>query len=170
MLFDNSMLNVYKIVSKYRQFTNLDPIEGDWDVPSLWLENLSNQYGLQTLTRLKGIETLYRTLGIFLLTLLFTNLDPIEGDWDILFWLISLFLFLSLQTLTRLKGIETQQALVYHLQMLYYVYKPWPDWRGLRLVTRFLLNALARFDSVYKPWPDWRGLRHCLKAVSFSGF
>ena len=31
MLFDNSMLNIYKIVSKYRRFTNHDPIEGDWD-------------------------------------------------------------------------------------------------------------------------------------------
>ena len=82
MLFDNSMLNVYKIVSKYRRFTNHDPIEGDWDsslMSALAYCNLLQS--LQTMTRLKGIETFVSDEDILTFSK-FTNHDPIEGDWD----------------------------------------------------------------------------------------
>ena len=105
MLFDNSMLNIYKIVSKYRRFTNLDPIEGDWNA----YYSLSFQYvffRLQTLTRLKGIETLRllwrRRFNNHRLQTL-TRLKGIETpNCSSIF-----FIDLGLQTLTRLKGIET---------------------------------------------------------------
>ena len=83
MLFDNSMLNVYKIVSKYRRFTNLDPIEGDWNPTKNNTESVSlSLLVYKPWPDWRGLKLVASQTIPSLSIVKFTNLDPIEGDWN----------------------------------------------------------------------------------------
>ena len=83
------------------------PFEGNWNDETIWWN--PSFFGSDTLSRLKGIETLWPFLsGIELKNFMFRYAFPFEGNWNKTPPFPSQLKFPRSDTLSRLKGIETR--------------------------------------------------------------
>ena len=117
----------------------------------------SDHFPLDTLSRLKGIETLHCFITSATTNRSFGYAFPFEGNWNLQPFAVQSFFGLPLDTLSRLKGIETFVKLWPLLDMRVQLWIRFPVWRELKLEICF--SSCHCYCCLWIRFPVWRELK-----------